>query len=104
MAEIKQIKIRLPEDLSPVFVNLARVSHTPGEFVMDFSSILPGVEIHNVVSRLVLSPLGAKSLMQVLSESVRSYESKFGEIRMPHPPSLAEDLFGQPGNPSSEGS
>lgn len=30
-----------PEDLEPVYSNLARISHTPSEIIIDFSRMLP---------------------------------------------------------------
>jgi len=54
---------------------------------------------------VILSPLGAKLLQQVLNENVHRYETSFGEIRLPSPPhSLADDLFGLAKNPPPEGS
>lgn len=61
MADIRQINVILPEDLEAVFANVVRLSHTPGEFIMDFSSILPGNMKPKVKSRIVMSPLGLSS-------------------------------------------
>ena len=30
-----------PEDLEPLYSNLARISHTPSEIIIDFSRMLP---------------------------------------------------------------
>ena len=94
MADQKQIKLNLPSDLEPIFSNMIRVGHTPAEFVLDFFKLLPSMETVNVDTRIILTPLGAKMLLRVLSENIQHYEATFGEIRMPAPPhSLADDLF-----------
>lgn len=98
MPEIKQLNITLPPDLEARFVNIVRISHTPGEFILDFTAILPGVEEPKVSSRIVLSPLGLKLMQQAINENVRRYETIFGEIRMPSGHTLADDLFNARGN------
>lgn len=93
MPEAKPIHIILPEDLKPVFVNMVRIAHTPGEFVLDLTSVLPGVEEPKVNTRIILSPLGMKLMQQAINENLKRYESTFGEIRLPRGHTLADDLF-----------
>ena len=71
MTEIKQIQVKIPEDLEPNYVNLAYISHTPAEFVMDFVTMLPGVANPKVNTRLVLAPLAMKLLQAALNENVK---------------------------------
>jgi|AMWB02.1.fsa_nt_gi hypothetical protein len=100
MPEIKPLNIRVPQDLQALFVNMVRISHTPGEFILDFSSILPGLTDPKVDARLVLSPLGFKMVTAALNENLRRFESTFGEIKVPtggH--TLADELFKGPGEP-----
>jgi hypothetical protein len=91
----------LPEDLETKYVNFVRISHTASEFVMDFSLLLPGIKKPEVNSRLVMSPIAVKLYLHALSENIKRYESKFGEINMPMKHSLADDLF-RPNNSSEE--
>jgi len=74
MAEQKQVKLKLPEDLQPVFSNMIRVGHTPAEFTLDFFKLLPAMESMNVDVRVVMTPIGAKMLLQVLTENIQHYE------------------------------
>ncbi|MFZ3069857.1 MAG: DUF3467 domain-containing protein [Anaerolineaceae bacterium] len=105
MAEIKQLTLRLPEDLEPLFVNMVRVAHTPGEFILDFSAILPGSADPKVDARIILSPLGVKLMQQAINENIRRYEKTYGEIRLPTAAhTLADDLFSHPNNIPPEGS
>ena len=95
MAELKPIEVQLPESLTPVFANMVRVSHTPGEFILDFTAILPGNTSPKVSSRIILSPLGLKMMQQAVLENLRRYEASFGEIKLSPQHTLADDLFGK---------
>lgn len=89
----------LPDDLESKYVNFARISHTPAEFILDFSLLLPGVVKPSVDSRLVMSPTAAKLFLMAFNENIQRYENKFGEIKMPVSHSLADDLFHPTENP-----
>ena len=86
-------KINVPEGTQPVYANLARISHSPADIVIDFAHILPGEDTANIQSRIVMSPLSAKLLMRALTENLARYETAFGEINVPGNSSLAENLF-----------
>jgi len=86
-------KINIPEGTQPVYVNLARISHSPADIVIDFAQLLPGETIANIQSRVVMTPLSAKLLMHALTENIARYEAAFGEIKVPGNNSLAENLF-----------
>lgn len=86
-------QMELPDDLEPVYSNLARISHTPSELAVDFARILPGQRKISVLVRVLLSPLGAKLLLRALAENISRYETAFGEIRLPGDTGLADNLF-----------
>jgi hypothetical protein len=88
-------KINIPEGTEPVYANLARISHSPADIVIDFAQILPSETTANIRSRIVMTPLSAKLLMRALTENLARYEAAFGEIRVPGNNSLAENLFRQ---------
>jgi hypothetical protein len=92
----RALPIEYPSNLEPIYVNLAMIAHSPVEVVIDFARILPAMIKARVVSRVILSPLGAKILMRALTENIAKYETQFGEIRVPEGPSLAEQLFRKP--------
>ncbi len=92
-------KIIIPEGMEPVYANLARISHSPADIVVDFAHILPGETSANVRSRVVMSPLSAKLLLRALNENIARYEAAFGEIMVPSNNSLAESLFRPPHPP-----
>ena len=88
--------MEVPEDLEPVYSNIARISHTPSEMTVDFARLLPGQKQMTVLTRVLLSPVGAKLLLRALTENITRYEAAFGEIRIPGGDSgLANDLFGR---------
>ncbi len=78
----RRIEINLNEKIAEgKYSNLQMVSHGPGEFVLDFCQVLPGLPKANVVSRLILSPHHAKALMKTLATNIGRYEEHFGTIR-----------------------
>lgn len=77
-----QIKIDVtPETAGGVYANLAVISHTPGEFFLDFISVVPNMSNAKVVSRVVINPENAKNLLFTLRDNIQKYESTFGEIQ-----------------------
>jgi hypothetical protein len=99
--EIKIPPIEYPPDLDAVYANLARITHTPSEFVFDFAQILPGLKVPKLQSRVLLSPLSAKLIFKALGDNLAKYEAVFGEIPIPGSTSLAETLFQPPGDQDS---
>jgi hypothetical protein len=79
--------------MQPVYVNLARISHTPAELVLDFARLLPGDTAAHVAARLLMSPIAAKLFYRALGENLARYEASFGEIRLPGDSGLADELF-----------
>lgn len=85
--------LRMPDGLQSKYSNMARISHTPSEIVLDFATMLPGVH-PEVVSRVLMSPVAAKMFLQALGENINRYEATFGLIKLPVGTSdLASTLF-----------
>ena len=84
MAEEKkkpQLSIELPEDVAEgIYSNLAVISHSHSEFVIDFLRLMPNVPKAKVKSRVVITPQHAKRLLQALSDNVTKYEQQHGPI------------------------
>lgn len=88
MAEIKKlgIDIELGEEVAQgAYSNLAIISHSTSEFILDFATVLPGVQKARVKSRIILTPEHAKRLLMSLQENVTRYESNVGKIEIPSP-------------------
>ncbi len=83
----------IPEDLVPKYSNLTRISHTPSEIILDFSALLPGSK-PEVVSRVLMSPVGAKMFYRALGENLARFEASYGSIQLPNSnAALAQSLF-----------
>lgn len=92
-----QLNIELPEDISEgVYSNLAIISHSQSEFVVDFVRIMPNVPKAKVKSRIVLTPQHAKRLMRALGENIQKYEAQFGPVGEVGPQNLPPMNFNTP--------
>ena len=88
--------ISIPPDLDAEYANLARITHSPSEFVFDFAQVLPGVKGPTYKSRVLLSPLSAKLFYKALGDNLAKYEANFGEISVPGASTLVDNLFQPP--------
>ncbi|HBG41191.1 MAG TPA: DUF3467 domain-containing protein [Porphyromonadaceae bacterium] len=78
-----QIQIELGEDVAQgTYSNLAIISHSTSEFIIDFIRIVPGIPKAKVKSRIILTPEHAKRLLFALKENIDKFENANGPIRM----------------------
>ena len=100
MSEIKKAEfdIQLDEQVGlGQYSNLHLVGFSPTEFILDFATILPGLQKPRVRSRILLTPEHAKRLLLSLQENVTRYESTMGPIHLrTKQPNI--DPFGGKGN------
>ncbi len=90
----QQISVELGEkEAEGIYSNLALITHSPAEFVIDFTRMLPGVPKTKVYARIIMTPQHAKSLLLALQENVGKYESQFGEIKL-YPDQQRRSEFG----------
>lgn len=76
-----QINIDLPEEMADgVYSNLAIISHSNSEFVLDFIRMLPNIPKAKVKSRVVITPEHAKRFLKALADNVKKYEAQHGPI------------------------
>ncbi len=79
----QQINVELGEkEAEGIYSNLALISHSPAEFVLDFTRMLPGVPKAKVYARIIMTPQHAKSFLRALQENIAKYEQQFGEIKI----------------------
>lgn len=77
-----QINIEISDEVGEgIYSNLAIITHSPAEFIVDFVKMMPGVPKAKVKSRIILTPQHAKRLYKALKENVAKYEAMHGEIR-----------------------
>ncbi|GAB4311206.1 MAG: DUF3467 domain-containing protein [Bacteroidales bacterium] len=80
----KQLNIELSDEMAEgIYSNLAIITHSHSEFVVDFIKILPGVPKAKVKSRIILTPQHAKRLLRALQDNITKFERIHGEIQVP---------------------
>ncbi len=76
-----QINIELSEEVAVgTYANLAVISHSSSEFVMDFIQLMPNMPQAKVRSRIIMTPQNAKRLLRALTENISRYEAQMGRI------------------------
>jgi hypothetical protein len=81
-SQAPQINIELSEDVAEgVYSNMAMITHSNTEFVMDFIRLMPGVPKAKVKSRVVMTPQHAKRLLKALKENISKFEAAHGPIK-----------------------
>ena len=92
-----QLNIELSEDMAEgLYSNLAIITHSNAEFVVDFINVMPGSPKAKVRSRIILTPQHAKRFLKALGENVQRFESAHGEIKDYEQPPIPLN-FGPPG-------
>lgn len=82
--EKKALNLELkPEIAKGCYSNLAIISHSHSEFVIDFATMLPGMPKPDISNRILMTPEHAKRLLGALSDNISKYESLFGQIEIP---------------------
>lgn len=77
-----QLNIELSEDMAEgIYSNLAIITHSNSEFVVDFIKVMPGVPKARVKSRVVLTPQHAKRFMAALADNISKFEAVHGVIK-----------------------
>ncbi len=76
-----QLNIELSEEVAEgIYSNLAIITHSNSEFVIDYVKVMPGVPKAKVKSRVILTPQHAKRLLNALTENIEKFESLHGTI------------------------
>lgn len=77
-----QISIELKEDVAQgIYSNLAIITHSPSEFIVDFIRVMPGIPKAEVKSRIILTPEHAKRLLHALKDNIAKFETTHGPIK-----------------------
>ena len=70
----------LPEAAGGTYCDLAVISHSKTEFIIDFAAIFPGFSGPQVRSRIIMAPEHCKRLLGALADNISKYEGQFGTI------------------------
>lgn len=77
-----QLNIEISEEVAEgTYANLAIITHSHAEFVIDFVNVMPGTPKSKVKSRIILTPQHAKRFMKAITENIQKYESVNGAIK-----------------------
>lgn len=78
-----QLNIELSEEIAQgTYSNLAVISHSNSEFILDFVRVMPGINKAKVKSRIILTPEHAKRLLVALEDNVKKFEKANGPIKI----------------------
>jgi ribonuclease BN (tRNA processing enzyme) len=92
-----QLNIELSDEIAEgIYSNLAIISHSHSEFILDFIRLLPNVPKAKVKSRIILTPHHAKKLLKALSDNIEKFENQFGEIQEQENPPFPPMNFNTP--------
>src|SRR5688572_29676454 len=79
----QQLQIELGEkEAEGIYSNLAIITHSPAEFIIDFTRVTPGVPRARVHSRIIMTPQHMKLLMGAMRENLDRYENQYGEVKV----------------------
>jgi hypothetical protein len=79
-----RLNIELPVDIAQgTYSNLAIITHSSSELVLDFVRVMPGLPKANVQSRIIMNAEHAKRLFLALKDNIAKFESVNGTIKLP---------------------
>lgn len=79
-----KVNIELSDDVAEgIYSNLAVITHSHAEFIVDFVKMMPGVPKAKVKARIILTPEHAKRLYKALAENIKKFEVMNGPIKEP---------------------
>ncbi|MCK9611586.1 MAG: DUF3467 domain-containing protein [Bacteroidales bacterium] len=93
----QKLNIELTDDIAEgIYSNLAVITHSHSEFIVDFVKIMPGIPKAKVKSRIILTPQHAKRLLNALKDNILKFEENFGKIDDNSPVDVLPFTFGGP--------
>lgn len=77
------LNIELSEEIAQGnYANLAIITHSASEFILDFVRVMPGLPKAKVQTRVILTPDHAKRLLMALKDNVAKFENIHGTIKV----------------------
>jgi hypothetical protein len=100
----QQINIELGDkEAEGTYANMVMLHNSPSEMILDFARIMPRTPKAKVVSRIIMTPMHAKLLLQALQQNIKKHESQFGEIKVHGGPQAGNKPIGfETNNPAGE--
>ena len=80
--QTNQLNIEISEEVAEgSYANLAIITHSHAEFVVDFVSVMTGTPKSKVKSRIIMTPFHAKRFMKAMIDNVKKFETANGTIQ-----------------------
>jgi hypothetical protein len=77
-----QLNIEISEEVAEGnYANLAVITHSHSEFVIDFVNVMPGTPKSKVKARIILTPQHAKRFMKALTDNITRFEAANGKVQ-----------------------
>jgi hypothetical protein len=79
----QQLQVQFDEKIADgEYANWGNIVFNPAEFIFDFGRLMPAKPSVRVHNRIILSPMHAKRLSEVLATALGQYEKQHGEIKL----------------------
>jgi hypothetical protein len=79
----QQLNIEIGEKESEgIYSNLALITHSPQEIILDFARVMPNVPKSKIYARIIMTPAHAKMLLKALEDNLKKFESQFGQVKL----------------------
>jgi len=76
------LNIEISEEVAEgTYANLAIITHSHAEFVVDFVNVMPGTPKSKVKNRIILTPFHAKRFMKAMVDNIKKFEASNGTIQ-----------------------
>ena len=83
MSQQQQINIEIGDkEAEGIYANLAMITHSPTEIIIDFARLMPRSPKARVQARIIMTPMHAKMLNIALADNIKKFEKQFGEVKM----------------------
>jgi len=77
----RRINMELGEkEAEGIYANMAMITHSPSEFIIDFARLMPGSAKSKVQARIIMTPQNLKSFQKALQDNIKKYEDQYGAI------------------------
>ena len=80
----KKLNVKIDEKVGEgIYSNFFAMATSASEFIIDFGRMVPGIPDVKIYSRILITPLQAKQLQNLLGKNIKAFEKKFGEVKLP---------------------
>ncbi|EKD31312.1 MAG: hypothetical protein ACD_77C00346G0019 [uncultured bacterium] len=83
MSTDNELNIELSNEVAQgSYSNLAIITHSSSEFIIDYIRMMPGVPKPQVNNRIIMTAENAKRLFLALQDNISKFESQYGQIEL----------------------